>query len=94
MPRGVYDRGKGTKKESEWRELIERQEASGLSQPKFCAVEGLPESTFFRWHRRLKMRGAGKLVELGVPKVREGALAEPNHLEIEFQSGLIIRIRG
>jgi hypothetical protein len=36
-----------------WRDRIRRQEASGLSNPQFCAQERCSLSSFYRWKRQL-----------------------------------------
>ena len=36
-----------------WRDLIERQRASGLSAAAFCRRDGVAASSFFAWKRKL-----------------------------------------
>src|SRR5688572_8189523 len=36
-----------------WREIIERQQASGLSVAAFCRNNGVADSSFFTWKRKL-----------------------------------------
>ena len=36
-----------------WRDLIDRQAASGLNQVAFCAQEGISKTSFQKWKRRL-----------------------------------------
>lgn len=43
-------------KERRWRELVERQLASGLSARAFCRREGLSEASFYAWRRTLDER--------------------------------------
>jgi len=38
----------------QWRELIEEQRRSGLSQRAFCQARGLTVSTFYAWRQRLQ----------------------------------------
>lgn len=77
--------------ESEWAEIMERQQASGLSQPKFCEQEGIAQSTFDRWYNRLGAeKRSGKMVRVAPP----AEISEPGGVELEFPSGLILRIRG
>jgi hypothetical protein len=37
----------------EWRQLVDRQAASGLSRRQFCTREQINHTSFERWHRRL-----------------------------------------
>ncbi len=37
----------------QWREILQRFEHSGQTQPAFCAAEGLALSTFSLWRRKL-----------------------------------------
>ena len=47
--------------ESKFRELYNRQQESGLTVTDFCSNEGIPESTFYYWRKKLhKSRGAAK----------------------------------
>jgi len=40
-----------------WREVIQRQQASGQSIEKFCDKEKLGQATFYMWKRRLRKVG-------------------------------------
>ena len=42
-----------------WRQIIERQQASGLSIAAFCRSNRVPASSFFAWKRRLAASAAG-----------------------------------
>ena len=52
-------KGKGTSGERRryWREVIQRQQASGQSIEKFCVKERLGKATFYLWKRRLRKAG-------------------------------------
>jgi hypothetical protein len=39
---------------SQWRTLVEEQQASGLSVPAFCRRAGVGESSFYRWLQKLR----------------------------------------
>jgi hypothetical protein len=41
-----------------WREIIERQQASGLSAAAFCRNHGVADSSFFTWKRKLALSRA------------------------------------
>jgi hypothetical protein len=38
----------------QWREIVERQRASGLSMAAFCRRDGIGASLFYAWNRRLR----------------------------------------
>jgi hypothetical protein len=39
---------------TQWRTLVEEQQASGLSVPAFCRRVGVAESSFYRWCQKLR----------------------------------------
>ena len=43
-------------REGNWRSLISKQEASGMSVSAFCRQHEVPESSFYSWKRKLKQR--------------------------------------
>jgi transposase len=49
MPRKVSDERKRF-----WRDLVERQTASGLTIAKFCAEAGVSQNSFYVWKKRLR----------------------------------------
>ncbi len=83
-----------------WREVIERQQASGQSIVGFCSNEGLAPASFHAWKRRLRRprRGTGRrsanhaLVPVqivsGVPTDGEG------RLEVQWPGGVVLRVQG
>src|SRR4029453_380289 len=52
MPRTVTDDRKRF-----WRDLIERQPASGLNIARFCAEAGVSQNAFYVWKKRLLAAG-------------------------------------
>jgi transposase-like protein len=42
----------------QWRDVVERQRASGLSMAAFCRRESVRASLFYAWNRRLREEGA------------------------------------
>jgi hypothetical protein len=40
-----------------WQQIIERQQASGLSIQRFCQRENLATASFFDWKRKLRQQG-------------------------------------
>ena len=47
---------RSVQKEAQWREVIARQAASGVSVRRFCANEGIAEASFYAWRRELALR--------------------------------------
>jgi hypothetical protein len=46
--------------ESAWREIVARQEQSGLTVQEFCEREGLKTASLYGWRVRLRQEPAGK----------------------------------
>ena len=46
--------------ESAWREIVARQEQSGLTVQEFCEREGLKAASLYGWRVRLRQEPAGK----------------------------------
>jgi len=82
-----------------WREVIERQRASGQSIVGFCSTEGLAPASFHAWKRRLRRSrrkaglesGSQALVPVQIvsdPKVDVG------RLEVQWPGGVVLRVQG
>ena len=70
---------------------MSRFDESGLSVRDFCKRESLALSSFQRWHRRLGTIERAAFTEL-VPSASGSDSLWP--VEIEFPSGVVLRIRG
>lgn len=83
---------------AEWREVLEAQEASGLSVLAFCKREKLSRSVFARWRRELGRESGGaadagaSFVELPLPgpAVTPRSLAT-GELELSLPGGVTLR---
>jgi hypothetical protein len=77
---------------AQWSEIIARYRQSGLGSRDFCAVEGLVPRTFEKWERRLRHQEGkkGKFVAVPTPL----GVGEPWAVEIEFPTGVRLRVRG
>jgi hypothetical protein len=77
---------------AQWREIIARYRQSGLAMKEFCAQEGLTYRTFEEWERRQRRaeRSKGQFVEVKAPSVT----ASPWAVEVEFPTGVRLRVRG
>jgi hypothetical protein len=87
----MSERVRVIRSEAEWREIMGRYRASGLSQGRFCEQEGIGKSAFYRWRRILVdgRAGGGKFIE-----VSAGVVERRGAVELEFPSGLVLRVRG
>lgn len=80
--------------EPEWRAILERFEASGLSVREYCAREGVSESSLQRWRRQVRSP-ASRFVELAAPPSSNAAAThEAWTIELELPSGVRLRVRG
>ena len=78
---------------AEWRAIMARHEASGLTCEAFCAAEDIGRSAFWRWRRRLAAEdaqagnGGPVFVELS------GADAASWDAELDLGGGVVLRVR-
>lgn len=75
---------------SKWREIIDRQRASGLLIAGFCRRDAITESSFFAWRRRLGVAPpVAGFVEAKVtsPPRRGGGI------EVRLRGGRRVRVR-
>jgi transposase-like protein len=83
-------------KEQYWRELVERQAASGQSVRAFCAQEALDENAFYSWRRTIRQRDApakpSKTPPPFVPAALAGPAAGESWLVIELACGRALRV--
>lgn len=75
---------------------IETWQNSGMSISKFCMAEGLPESTFYNWRKKLTDRQpqTNKQAAKSPSAFIKVAIPKSNHalLELELSSGNTLRI--
>lgn len=76
--------------ESAWREIVARQEQSGLTVTEFCEREGLKAASLYGWRVRLRPQGAGKRTS---PAISNSARAEKTSAEF-IDLGAIGASRG
>ena len=77
---------------AEWEEVVKRHAESGLTGVEFCRREGINLWQFKRWRSAMKpCRGSGKFVQV---KASKEEAPKSGGIEIEFPSGLILRVRG
>jgi transposase-like protein len=68
--------GKAAQRAKVWREVIRRQQSSGLSIAEFCRREGLAQATFYNWRQKLAADDHGPFLELQLPHLNNAAACE------------------
>lgn len=94
----VMSNGRIKRSASEWRAIIERCEASGLSHVGFCRQEKIAKASFDKWKRQLSRAGQANpstFVELSLPSESRPSLSaqEPSAIEFELSlpGGVVLR---
>ena len=79
---------------AEWRSIMARFEAGGLTGEAFCAAEGIGSSAFWRWRRRLADEDAARAGNGGPAFVElSGAGGAAWDVELELGGGVVLRVR-
>ena len=81
---------KASDKESEWRVIVNQFKSSGLSQKEFSKYEGLSKTRLSYWVCKFR-EDSEPIGFLELPATSE---AEAADVELEFPSGIKLRIRG
>jgi hypothetical protein len=75
----------------QWREIVDRQRASGLSMVAFCRRENVRASLFYGWNRRLRLEGASSgFVEAKLVGERRSF----SHIQIRLRGGRRLLVRS
>ncbi|MDQ7008255.1 MAG: hypothetical protein Q9Q40_13605, partial [Acidobacteriota bacterium] len=90
MARGRSQRVR--RSEEEWREILERFEASKLSLRAFCRQEQIGIASLHRWRKRLALALGPGFVDLRPPSVVGNH--EGWELDLELPGGGRLRLRG
>jgi hypothetical protein len=96
----VLGKGRVRRTEAEWRAILERYEANGLSLSAFCRRARLPRSSFVKWRRGVqKPSAAPAFVEWLAPPVagaepRETAQRGAGEFEFSLPGGAVLRWRA
>ncbi|HEM47626.1 MAG TPA: IS66 family insertion sequence hypothetical protein [Alphaproteobacteria bacterium] len=98
----VLSDGRVRRSEAEWRAVLDRYEASGLSESAFCRRAKLPRSSFVKWKRRLAggARSSPAFVEWLPPApapaepAAERTRAEGGEFELQLPGGVALRWRA
>ena len=88
----VTSTGKEKRSAAEWQAICERFAQSGLGQKEFCQREATALGSFKTWYRRCGQRRGQReaFVELTSAPVRQASWV----VEVEFPSGVYLRVRG
>ena len=86
----LLSNGKVRRSESEWREIVERFEQSGMLQAEFCKREGLAASSFQKWRRKFSNGLEEEFVELRPARGKESKWS----VELELSNGAILRLKA
>ena len=89
----VATRKRRCRSASEWRSIMARHEASGLSGEGFCEAEGIGRSAFWRWRRRLIGRGRGAHRRRAAFVELSAAQPASWDVELELGAGVVLRVR-
>jgi len=96
----VQTNGRVRRSRSEWREIFDRFETSGLSQTAFCRREDLSKSSFTKWMARLAADLAPAAESVPFVEI-SSAVSEPaapslgaGELEVLLPGGVRIRWKG
>ena len=91
----VETRKRACRTSAEWRSIMARHEASGLSGEGFCEAEGIGRSAFWRWRRRLSDEDAARTGGDGGAAFVELSAAQPASwdVELELGAGVVLRVR-
>ena len=80
--------------DTQWRALLSRFSASGLSVPAFCEREAVSTASFYRWRGLTGQRDGGEIV--AVPSksafVDLGTLGTPPGAPVSFAAALDLRL--
>lgn len=92
----LMSNGKVKRSEAEWRTILNRHEASGLSRKVFCQQEQISKASFDKWKRRLSRVEESKsssFVELALPSNDTTSVpaAAGNEFEMAFPGGVVLR---
>lgn len=82
-----------------WREVMERQRASGQSIVRFCSKEGLSPASFHAWKRRLRRpqrepdRNSAEEALVPVQIVHDPT-GSAGRLEVQWPGGVVLQVQG
>ncbi len=80
---------------AEWRAVLEKFEASGLSALAFCRRERLSRAAFTRWRQELEGTApeAGAFVEIPGSVPERLRVLQPGEMELTLPGGVLLRWR-
>ena len=80
--------------EQRWREIVERQRASGSTAAAFCRDNGIATSSFFAWKRKLGCQPAAfvEATVVGTPPVADARPSARASIEVLLRNGRRVRV--
>lgn len=81
----------------QWRAIMSRYAASGLTQEQFCAREGLAISTFCSWRSRVALNGgaadSASVLDNDFVEVTPPLAQRVFDIELALPGGVVLRMR-
>jgi putative transposase len=75
--------GRQLRSESAWRELVDRQEQSGLTVAQFCEREGIKSASLYGWRSHLREGSkGGAATEMAPKKARPREAASSGFIDL------------
>jgi hypothetical protein len=89
----VQTNGRVRRSRAEWRKILDRFEASGLSEAVFCHREGIAKGSFSRWKHAFRASEGEKpaFIEL-TPRPQPSSVSlEAGEMELVLPDGVCLR---
>lgn len=81
-------------KERHWREVLRRQQSSGLNVRAFCTRERIAESAFHFWRRTIRERDGNVKPASPAPGFVPAMITSTEAFTLELAGGHILRLPG
>src|ERR1700729_982408 len=78
----------------EWRQIVDGQQASGLTVAAYCVERGITQGTFYTWKRRLRSPAkTNRLPKPAFVEVKPSSLPATGAIEICLHGGRRLLVR-
>jgi transposase len=89
----MAERQRDKKKESFWRDALQRHARSGLSVRAFCQREKLSESGFYAWRQTIRQRDQASDQQFPAPTFVPARVTSPaSSIVVELSGGCTLRL--
>ena len=87
---------KTMRSKSEWQQIIQNYNESQLTQDEFCQQAGIPKSSFYNWHRRLKSTTPDRTANfINLSDLTSSDSSRLSwDIELDLGQGVCLRLRG